>query len=76
MKRSQKVRIMANSDALCNAVIERGMTTREVAELTGISKARVIDLLHEDRPIRYVTAARLRKNFGADVIRLVNSAMA
>ena len=72
-RKSPKARLMADSTALCNAAIERGLTVAQVAELVGISPSTVSELLSADKPIRFSTAAALRKNFGASVVRVVGA---
>ena len=72
-RRSPKARLIADSSALVDAAIERGLTVAQVAELVGISPSTVSELLSADKPIRFKTATALRKNFGVDVVRVVGT---
>ena len=71
-RRSPKTRLVADSTALVDAIVTRGMTAGQAAETIGISKARLSDLLAADRPVRFTTAAALRKALGANVIRITD----
>ena len=73
MRKSPKVRVVSDASALVAAVLERGLTAGQVAEKLGLSSSSVSELLNSDKVIRLSTAAALRKNFGASVVRILDA---
>ena len=66
-----QMRLETNSAEIIARMLERNLTIDSAAEMTGISRSTLAKAVNRDSTISYITAARLRKAFGNDIIRIL-----
>ena len=62
------MRLKVDSKALAEAIMRSGLHQWEAAKLAGISNYALMQMLKKDKKIQTVTAGKLRKAFGEDVV--------